>query len=429
MKFRWVKNRKISINFNGGHITSDGGILLLQKIDNKLGLTKKISRRIKDLRIKGKVKHKIESMIRQRIYGLACNYEDLNDHNELRNDLLIQTAVGSDKSLASAPTLSRVERTIDRKALFEISNILVETFINSYKKSPKEIILDFDGTDDKVHGKQVGAMFHGYYRHKCFLPLYVFCENHLLVAYLRPGDVSDSKHSWAILKLLVKKIRAFWPNVKIIFRGDSAFCRHKMFNWCDRNNVSYITGLPGNNRLTNSAKPFFNKAKNLFIKSGEKQKIIDEFEYAAESWNKKRRVIVKTVHNIYGTNTRFIITNLSGSPRNLYEKVYCARGEMENRIKEQQLYLFSDRTSSKDWLANQFRLLLSGIAYTLLEAIRRICLKGTKIAKATCSTIRLRLLKIGAVIIRKTRTVRILLSSSYPWQALFKTIVRRLNIG
>jgi len=426
MKLGWVKNHEIIANFNGGHITSDGGILLLKKINKKLKLTEKISKIIKDNRMKNKCKHSISSIIKQRIFGIACGHEDLNDHNQLRRDILFQTAVGSDKKLASSSTLSRIESNFGESSVYKINEILIEIFINFYKKQPKEIILDFDATDDKVHGKQTGSKYNGYYRHKCFLPLYVFCNDHLLFAYLRPGNVPGNKDSFNILKFIIKKIRLVWKKTKIIFRGDSAFSNHEMFDWCENNAVKYITGISGNSRLVKYAKPFINESKKLFNKHGKKQKIFGEFKYSAKSWNKERRIIIKSEYNIYGKNTRFIVTNLNGNPEYLYKKVYCARGEMENRIKEQQLHLFADRTSSKFWRSNQFRLLLSGLAYTLLNAIRLICLKGTEISNATCSTIRIKLLKIGAIIKRKTRTVKILLSNAYPYKNLFKLAVMRL---
>ena len=353
-------------------------------------------------------------MVRQLVYGLVLGYEDLNDHDQLRNDKLIQTVLGLDKELASPPTLSRFENWVDEISLNEITKVLIELFIESYSKKPKEVVLDFDGTDDRVHGNQFGANFNGYYRHKCYFPLYVFCGDHLLVVCLRPGNVSDSEHSWAILKLLVKELRVNWPDVAITFRGDSAFCRQKMFDWCDSNRVNYITGIPANNRLIDYAQKHIDKANGLFNKTNENQRIFGEFYYGAKTWKRQRKVVVKAERNIHRSHTRFVVTNLSGTPKNVYEKIYCARGEMENRIKEQQLCLFADRTSSSKWLANQFRLLLSAMAYTLLAALRRIFLNGTELENAQCSTIRLKLLKIGAVIIRNTRRIRILLSSSYP---------------
>jgi len=426
MDFGQCKGRKIEVNFAGGDITSDAGVLLLKKVDQKIKLTQRIAKILNDPRIKKYSKHSVLSMLRQLVYGIALGYEDLNDHDNLRNDKIFQTAIDCDKNLASSPTLCRFENWIDRKALIAMSEVLIQTFIESYKKPPKNLILDFDGTDDKVHGNQVGGLYHGYYRHRCFLPLYVFCEHHLLVAYLRPGNVPDSKHSLAILKLLTKKLRSHWPSVSITFRGDGSYCRHGLFSWCERNNVNYIVGIPSNNRIKNIVRPKLLEVENLFNKVNKKQRFFTEFNYAAKTWKKQRKIILKAEYNTHGLKTRYIVTNLNGKSKILYEKVYCARGNMENRIKEQQLYLFADRTSSKKWLTNQFRLLLSSVAYTLLEAMRRIALKKTELAKATCSTIRLKLLKIGAVVIKNTRKIRTLLSTTYPWQALFKFTYDRL---
>lgn len=426
MNFGWCKNRKIDVDFTGGNITSDAGVLLLKTADQKIKLTQRISKILNDPRIKRYCKHSILHMLRQRIYGLSLGYEDLNDHDQLRNDEVIQTAIGSDKELASSPTLCRFENWVDRTSLLEMSKILIEIFIESYKSPPKKLVLDFDGTDDKVHGSQIGGFYHGYYRHQCFLPLYVFCNNHLLVAYLRPGNVPDSKHSSAILKLLVKKLRTHWPNVSITFRADSSFCRHNLFDWCERNNVNYISGISSNNRIKKIAKPTLLRVEEFFNNTDKNQRFFTEFQYAAKTWKRQRRIILKVECNSYGVKARCIVTNLNGDAETLYDKIYCARGNMENRIKEQQLCLFADRTSSKSWLTNQFRLLLSAAAYTLLEAIQRIALGKTELAKSVCSTIRLRLLKIGAVVIKNTRRVRVLLSSTYPWQALFRLVFDRL---
>jgi len=427
MDFGHCKGRKIEVDFTGGDITSDAGILLLKNADQKINLTPRIAKILNDPRVKKSCHHSVLSMLRQLVYGIGIGYEDLNDHDQIRNDKLIQTAVGSDKQLASSPTLCRFENWVDRKSLVEMTKVLIQVFIESQKTPPKKLILDFDGTDDEVHGNQVGGFFHGYYHHQCFLPLYVFCGNHLLVACLRPGNVPDSKHSWGILKLLVKEFREHWPDVAVTFRGDGAFCRHNMFNWCERNDINYITAIPANKRIIKHGQKFVDEAKKAFNKKNRKQRVFGEFKYAAKTWKRSRRIIIKAEFNKHGSNTRYIVTNLVGTPKVLYEWTYCARGEMENRIKEQQLSLFADRTSSKKWLANQFRVLLAAAAYTLLESIRRITLKKTELAKATCSTIRLKLLKIGAVVIRNTRTIKAMLSSTYPWQALFKLVFYRLN--
>jgi hypothetical protein len=426
ISFSSYKSKKVEVNFNGGDVTSDGGVLLLREIDRKLGLTKQISKLIPDERDQRYVDHSIEKILAQRIYGIALGYEDNNDHITLRKDPGFQTAINCEADLASASTLSRFENSITRKTIIEINKAYVETFINSFKKAPKELILDFDPTDDQIHGHQEKSHYNGYYKSYCYLPLYVFCGEQLLVSYLRPCNIDGAKHAWAILSLLVKRFKQKWPKVKIIFRGDSGFCRHKMLEWCDEHDVGYIVGIGKNNRLLKSSATLRTKAFSLCELTQEKQRLFGEFQYAAESWKHKKRIIVKAEHTLLGANPRFIVTNLEGDPQKLYEEIYCARGEMENRIKEQQLDLFADRTSCSDWWANNFRLLLSGCAYILMSAIRRLALKGTALAKAQCGTIRLKLLKIGAIIIMNTRKIKFLLSSSYPYQDLFYKVHRKL---
>jgi len=290
------------------------------------------------------------------------------------------------------------------------------------------LILDFDATDDTIHGNQQGKFFHGYTRHYCFLPLYVFCGQKLLVSYLRTSKRDQAKHSWAILSLLVKRLKQSWPEVEIVFRGDGGFCRHHMLNWCDRHKVGYIVGFAKNSRLKTLLEPTMEQARVAFMATQAKQRLFTEFRYAAKSWKCERKVVGKAELNGLGENPRFVVTNLAGDPQALYEQLYCARGNMENRIKEQQLALFADRTSCHDWWPNQFRLLLSSLAYTLVEAIRDTCLHGTELATAQVGTIRLKLFKIGAVIIRNTRRIRFLLSSAYPYQHLWCDIIRRLAL-
>jgi len=426
VEYTRYKRRKVEAQFIGGDITSDGGVMLLREVDKKLNLTERIASVFKDPRCKNKIQHDLLAMLRQRVYSIALGYEDLNDHDTLRKDKAVQTAVERDSDLASASTLCRFENWTDPKAVRDISRMQVEVFIESFKSAPVELILDFDGTDDPVHGDQLGAYFHGYYDHHCFLPLYVFCGQKLLVSYLRPSNIDDAKHSWAILSLLVKRLRQAWPDVHIIFRGDSGFCRHKMFNWCERNNVSYIVGIAKNKRLNKQAQELHQEARSQFKRTGETQRLFGEIFYAAQTWNHRRRIIVKAEHNSKGENPRYVVTNLNGKPQELYDKLYCTRGEMENRIKEQQMCLFADRTSCMNWLPNQLRLMLSSLAYTLIEAIRSFALVGTELARARCDTIRLKLFKIGAVIIRNTRRVRFFLSSAYPKQQLFRLVSNRL---
>lgn len=429
IEFARSKGRKIEADFSGGDITSDAGILLLRMADKKLGLIKEISKVIEDPREQGKYKHEQITMLKQRIFGVALGYEDLNDHITLRKDKAFQAAVEKKADLASSSTLCRLENRIKPKELWRISEVLVDVFIKSHKKPPKELVLDFDATNDPVHGGQLGAVFHGYYDQYCFLPLYVFCGEFLLAAYLRPGDSDAAKHAWGILSLLVKKLRKQWPEVKIIFRGDSGFCKHRIMNWCERNKVDFIVGIGKNSRLLKASQSLIDLAAQQYRQTGEKQRLFDNFKYAAKTWKCSRRVIVKAEHTAKGSNPRYIVTSLAGDAQELYDKIYCARGEMENRIKEQQLYLFSDRTSCMNWLPNQFRVLLSAIAYTLLQTIRRLGLRQTDLAKARCDTIRLKLLKIGAVIVENTRRVRFLLSSAYPRQDLFRQVVANLEGG
>jgi len=427
--FPACKRRAVSANFEGGDITSDGGVLLLRQVDRHLDLCAAVATALEETRRRASCTHDAASLLRQRVFGLALGYEDLNDHETLRRDLAIQTALGRTETLASSSTLCRWENRADRETAWRMHEVMVDAFIASFRRPPKRLILDFDATDDAVHGKQEGRFFHAYYDHYCFLPLYVFCRDQLLVSYLRPGKIDGAKHAWAILSLLVKRLRKVWPGVRIIFRGDSGFCRHRMLDWCERHHVGYIVGIAKNARLNALASGLMHKAAARFNDTGEKQRLFGEFAYAAGSWHRKRRIIAKAEYTAKGANPRYVVTNLNGKTKALYDKLYCARGEMENRIKEQQLDLFADRTSCHAWWPNQFRLLLSSLAYILLESIRRLALKGTELAHAYVGTLRLKLLKIGAVILRNTRCIRFLLSSACPYQNLFFLVATRLTPG
>lgn len=429
IQFSSCKKRKVEANFTGGDITSDGGVLLLREVDKNLGLTRQLASLVPDPRRADHITHSMESLLKQRIYGIAAGYEDLNDHDTLRNDIAFQTAVNRSSVLSSASTLSRMENQTNRQVAFDINRLYVETFIESFKKTPKELILDFDATDDLTHGEQEKCFYHGYYKNYCFLPLYVFCEEQMLVSYLRPSNIDGAKHAWAILALLVRRFREVWPGIKIIFRGDGGFCRYRMLRWCEKHDVNYIVGIAQNKRLLAKTNALRQEAETQYEQTQTKQRLFGDLEYAAKSWKTKRRIIIKAEHTSKGSNPRFIVTNLSGDPQLLYDDVYCARGDMENRIKEQQLDLFADRTSCHHWWPNQFRLLLSSAAYVLLSTLRRLILKDTTLAKAQCGTIRLKLIKIGAVIIRNTRRIQFLLSTNYPYQDLFITIAQKLCSG
>lgn len=424
-----LNNKQLSVNFTGGNISSDGGLLPISLLDKKLKITSDISKVLKpfDIRDKSKVKHKVIDMIKQRVYGIISGNEDLNDHNDLRKDELLKTLLGKDSDLAGSSTLCRFENNSCREACVEISKIFVEKFIESFATPPEELILDFDATDDEIHGHQEGKFFQGYYDHYCFLPLYVFCNDQLLVSYLRPSNIDGAKHSLAILSLLVKRIRQVWPKVRIIFRADSGFCRWRLLSWCERNNVEYIIGISSNKRLERFSSRIAVKSRKKFNRTRKKAKIYSEIYYSADTWKKiRRKVIVKAEHNEKGKNTRYVITNINGNPKFLYEKIYCMRGDMENRIKEQQLDLFADRTSCHGWWANQFRLLLASAAYIIMERFRALALKGTFVAKAQCSTIRTKLIKIGTLVKINSRKIYIKLSSSFTCKDTFITLLNNI---
>jgi Transposase DDE domain group 1 len=423
--------RRLHADFSGGVLTTDAGMLLLRQADKRLGLLDALNRCIPDPRDPDSITHPQRALLAQRILAIAAGYEDLNDHQHLRHDPLWQVLAeyqpDPQQPLASAPTLCRLENRISRAALVRMAAALVEQFIASHLTPPECLVLDFDATDDPVHGHQEGRFFHGYYDAYCFLPLYVFCGEQLLVAYLRPANIDASRHSRAILKLLVQRFRQVWPNVKIILRGDSGFCRWRLMRWCDHNGIGYILGLARNSRLQELASPWMNAAARCWEMTGQPQRLFGEFAYAAGTWDRTRRVIAKAEHTAQGDNPRFVVSNLPGNARGLYEVLYCERGEAENRIKEQQLMLFADRTSCHQFLANQFRVLLSAAAYVLMEAVRRLGLSDTELARAQVSTIRLRLLKVAGLVQVSVRRVYVRLASGFPLPGLFAAVLERLG--
>jgi hypothetical protein len=431
LDFSRIGPRAVVADFNGGRLTTDAGALLLRELGQRLGLFDALDRVIPDPRWLPIVVHDQKAMLAQRIIAIALGYEDLNDHQALRSDPALQLAAGKGPDqaspLASPPTLCRLENRIDRKALVRVAEVLVDQFIASHTDPPEHLILDFDATDDPIHGKQEGRFFHGYYDHHCFLPLYVFCGDELLTAYLRPSDIDASKHSRAVLKLLVRKLRAAWPEVRVTIRGDSGFCRWRLMRWCDSNGIGYVLGLAKNKVLERAARDEIERAERQFRRTGQPQRIFGSFSYAAGSWDRPRRVIAKAEHTAQGPNPRFVVVNVPGDPQGLYEDVYCQRGEMENRIKEQQLGLFADRTSCHRLLANQFRLLLSSAAYVLVQALRRTALAGTELARAQVGTIRLKLFKVAARVVVSVRRVVFHLASSYPYQAVLRQVYERMR--
>jgi hypothetical protein len=430
LRFSRIESKAVVADFHGGRLTTDAGVLLLREIGERLGLFDALDRAIPDPRWLPAVVHDQRAMLAQRITAIALGYEDLNDHQALRSDPAIQLAAGKvpdrEVPLASPPTLCRLENRVGRRSLARIAEVLVDQFLAAHPEPPGSLILDFDATDDPIHGEQEGRFFHGYYDHHCFLPLYVFCGDELLVAYLRPSDIDAARHTRAVLKLLVRKLRAAWPGVKIAIRGDSGFCRWRLMRWCDSHGIGYILGLARNVVLQREARDEIERAEGQFRRTGRPQRIFGSFSYAAGSWDRPRRVIAKAEHNAQGANPRFVVTNVPGDPQELYEDVYCQRGEMENRIKEQQLGLFADRTSCHRFLANQLRLLLSSAAYVLMQALRREALSGTELARAQVGTIRLKLLKVAARVAVTARRVVFHLASGYPYRAVYREAFERL---
>lgn len=429
LAFPSCQRRWVQAAFSGGDITSDGGVVLVRQVDRRLGLLEAVNRVLPDPRAPRLLEHSQLSLLRQRVYGVCWGYEDLNDHTTLPIDPALQTAVERTQVLASAATLCRLENRADRQAAWRIHQVLGEQFIASFRTPPTELILDFDATDDPVHGRQEGRFCHGYYDPYCFLPLYVFCGDQWLVSYLRPSNSDGATHAWAILAVLVKRWRQCWPKVRIICRGDRGFCRWRMLAWCERQGIEYRVGIAKKARLNRLAEPHLSRAAQAFAETSQPQRQFAELEYAAGSWDRLRRVLVNAEHTEQGANPRYGVTTLTGEPQHLYDRVYCQRGEMENRIKERQLDLFADRTRGHAWWAHQFRLLLASLAYGLMESLRRLALSGTVLAQASVGTLRLTLLKIGAVILRNTRRVRFLLRSAYPYQVLLQHVVEHLDAG
>jgi hypothetical protein len=423
--------RRVEADFSAGTLTTDAGALLLREADRRLGLLDALDAAIPDPRNPELITHSQRSLLAQRVFGLACGYEDLNDHQGLRHDPLWQALAerppDPDAPLASAPTLCRLENRAGRRALFDMSRVLVEQFIASHGEPPECLVLDFDATDAPVHGHQEGRFFHGYYDHHCFLPLYVFAGDQLLVAYLRTADRDAACHARAVLKLLVTRLRQAWPKVRLIFRADSGFCRWRLMRWCDSNGIGYVIGLARNPRLQALAGPWLHAAAVCWERTQQPQRLFGEMAYAAETWDRPRRVVIKAEHNAQGANPRFVVSNLPGNARGLYDVLYCQRGEAENRIKEQQGMLFAGRTSCHAFLSNQFRLLLSAAAYVLVEAVRRLGLAGTQLERAQVSTIRLRLFKVAGLVALSVRRLYVRMASGYPLQELFALVLQRLS--
>jgi hypothetical protein len=436
-------NRQIVAEFSGGTISSDGGGLLLQETDSKMNLLSRFSQCFFDGRNPVLIEHSVEQMVRQRVYGLALGYEDLNDHEQLRQDPLLGLMAGKAEPgaelLAGKSTLNRMELgdgTPNRykKIMFwrdSVDELLVNVFLEAHAIAPDEIVLDIDTTDMALHGKQEGRFYHGHYGHYCYLPLYIFCGDHVLCARLRPSSIGPAVGSRKEIERVVTQIRQRWPEVRIVVRGDSGFCVNELMEWCEENRVDYVVGMARNKRLESLVAGALAEAQRQFESTQQPARVFVEFEHEtlSGSWSKRRRVVAKAEHIDGKSNPRFIVTSLdSGSweKQKLYEDLYCARGDMENRIKEQ-FVLFADRVSAGTMRANQLRIYFSVLAYTLMNGLRRLGLQATALATAQVGTIRLRLLKIGALVRVTVRKVWVRMASSYPYQALYAQVLRQLR--
>ena len=449
-------DRPVAVDFEAGYVSSDGGALLLARLDRSLGYVRRFSQCFTDHRDPELIEHSVEELLRQRVYGLALGYEDLNDHERLKADPLLAACCGKSdvlgerrvreqdrgKALAGKSTLNRLELTpaeanashrykkvVGDEAALE--DFFIEEYVRSLPKRTRRIVLDFDATDDPLHGHQEGRFFHGYYRHYCYLPLYVFAGHRPVMARLRAASGEAASGAVEALAKIVGAIRRKLPHVKIVVRADSGFCRDELMSWCEENGVFYLLGIARNQVLERELKGALEVAREAAqAREDQTARVFREFGYKAKKWpGAQRRVIGKAEWTAKGRNPRFIITNLSGEAQALYEREYCARGDMENRIKEQQLDLFADRTSTGSFRANQLRLWLSTLGYLLIDRLRQIGLKGTEWARASCGTIRLQLFKIGALVKVRVRRVLLSLSSAYPRRELFGQLSRRLAFG
>lgn len=421
-----VGRRVVEAAFDGGDIVSDGGVFLLRQVDQRLGLSEAAARAFGDGRRRLSITHSVRDMLAQRIYGLCCGWEDVCDHNVLRRDLALQSAVGRAEVLASAPTLSRFENAATREQAAALHGVLLDQFIASHSTPPRELILDIDATHMPLHGAQEKSHFHRYYDNYCYLPLYVFCGQDLLACVLRPSSRDPASVLSALVKLIAQRLRQVWPHTRIIVRGDSGFCRPAALRRFDKWGVHYIIGLQKNSALLARVEMAELALADAYQATGTKQRMIGQFDYGAKSWDRERHVVARLEHDARGANPRFVVTSLEGDCAALYEQLYCARGEAENRIKEAQLDLFGRRASCHRYQANQMRLLLAGLAYTLMINLRRLALHGTELERACTATIRTKLLKIGAAVVRNTRRVRVLLASQHPLKHVFLSAARAL---
>jgi hypothetical protein len=445
-EFAPVEGRRVVAAFDGGAISSDAGALLLGETERAIRLTERFAACFTDARVSSLVEHSVGTLVMQRVVGIALGYEDLNDHDELRHDPVLAVLAGklearrsecaplAGKSTLNRLELSRAEPTRYHKVSHDaaaIETLFVDLFLEAHARAPEQIILDLDATDDPLHGRQEGRFFHGYYDCYCYLPLYIFCGRHLLAAKLRRSNIDGAAGAVEEVARIVAQIRRRWPRVRILLRGDSGFARETLMAWCEANRVDFLFGLARNERLEAAIKDELIVAAVESIRTSKPARRFKDFTYATlDSWSRSRRVIGKAEVTGGDANPRFVVTSLASAEvggQHLYEKIYCARGEMENRIKECQLDLFADRTSTATMRANQLRLWFASMAYVLLCALRRIGLAYTQFADATCGTIRLKLLKLGALVRISVRRIKLAMASACPYQNEFSLAHARLR--
>jgi len=454
--FQDLGAREVVARFDGGQVTSDAGGLLLREVEQRFGFIEQFARCFTDHRDPDRTEHTLVELLKQRVFGLCLGYEDLNDHDRLRYDPLLAVLVGKrdpagqgrlrpqdkGKALAGKSTLNRLELTPVRatagsrykKVVAHVDAMqafLVEAFLRQHAVPPARVVLDLDATDNPLHGHQLGRFFHGYYDSYCYLPLYVFCGDHPLLALLRPSNIDASTGALRHVARIVARLRQAWPGVQVVLRGDSGFCREHLMRWCEDNGVDYLFGLAKNRRLLRILGGELHQAQEEFARTKEPARVFKDFRYRThQSWSRERRVVGKAEHLAKGPNPRFVVTSLDAAAfpgRLVYEQEYCARGDMENRIKEQQLFLFARRTSCATMRANQLRLLLSAVAYVVMRALRQFALAGTELARAQVDTIRLKLLKVGAVVRVTVRRVWVAMSEAYPFREVFVRVADNLR--
>jgi len=434
LEFKTISGKKVTADFTGGDVTSDVGVLVMRETANRIGIIEQLAKAIHDERHQSYVKHEIIRLLMQRIFQIICGYEDANDANDLRIDPGFKVScdkLPSEADLASQPTITRFENSINKKDLYRIAEVFVDQFVASYDTPPKAIVLDIDDTDDETYGAQQMSLFNVYHDEYCYMPLYIFegQTGKLVTSILRPGKRPNGKEICSIFKRVIKRIRAAWPNVGILLRGDSHFATPELYSWCDKHNVHYILGLSKNSILNELAKPTLSSAHRRYETFGEKTRVYKELHYQAGTWHRPLRVIIMAEVSERGKNFRFVVTSFEhGLPSFLYETAYCGRGQMENFIKEHKIALRSGRTSCHSFTANCFRLMLHSAAYVIMHTLREKALTGTSLANAQFDTIRLKLLKIGAEVRELKTKLHFILPASCPVKDIFVTMVRNIAL-